>query len=365
MIIHHIVHHLGIGGAERLVSELALAQAQLGDQVVLLLLADRHPALESARLERERAAVLTDAGVEIHLLGAGSRSALGNAMRYRNRMRSGLSRPDVVHTHTPIGAPIAKFAGVAHVHLTLHSTGFSVPTPWIRILALWADSLSSGSEAVAQRLSTSMGRDVMAVPYGLNIRHQRPAASEEMRNGVRILFVGRLERQKRPERFVHVIRDVVGQGSSSKWEIEVRIIGDGEQREDIAKLVHELGLAENVRLLGAVTDLQEHFEWADVLASTSDYEGIPLVILEALGRETPVIATPFDGALEFERKGYPVLTAADFSVEAMSTLLSSVCRDLQGGSKATPISPGRSAIPTADDMAQGFREVYGGYIELR
>jgi glycosyltransferase involved in cell wall biosynthesis len=80
----------------------------------------------------------------------------------------------------------------------------------------------------------------------------------------------------------------------SKISKEVRcklvIVGDGVQRNELEKLVKSLNLESKVHFLGKRRDIPELLHAIDAFALTSKYEGLGLVLLEALASEVPIIA---------------------------------------------------------------------------
>jgi glycosyltransferase involved in cell wall biosynthesis len=82
-------------------------------------------------------------------------------------------------------------------------------------------------------------------------------------------------------------------------EAQVRIVGDGPQREELRTLMHELGTDGSVELLGPRDPVEVHaiLEAADLLvmpcvvAANGDRDTMPVVVKEALAMELPVVAT--------------------------------------------------------------------------
>jgi glycosyltransferase involved in cell wall biosynthesis/peptidoglycan/xylan/chitin deacetylase (PgdA/CDA1 family) len=81
------------------------------------------------------------------------------------------------------------------------------------------------------------------------------------------------------------------------------VVGDGEQREELQNMVESLGLHNHVRLLGYREDSRDILKSFDIFALSSLWEGLPIVILEAMAVEKPVIATAVDGVKEVVEHG--------------------------------------------------------------
>ena len=106
-----------------------------------------------------------------------------------------------------------------------------------------------------------------------------------LRSG-RTIAVGRLERQKDYPAMLRVWKRVTDGLPDSVLEI----YGEGSQRAFIENLIHELGLEGNVRLRGVVEDMDSVYREASLLLHTAAYEGMPMVLIEAMGAGVPVVS---------------------------------------------------------------------------
>ena len=73
------------------------------------------------------------------------------------------------------------------------------------------------------------------------------------------------------------------------------LVGEGPERPRLEATAAELGLGERVRFAGAVTDVRPFLAEARVVALTSDHEGLPNALLEAMASGRPVVATRVGG----------------------------------------------------------------------
>jgi glycosyltransferase involved in cell wall biosynthesis len=104
---------------------------------------------------------------------------------------------------------------------------------------------------------------------------------------VLVLGVGRLAPQKQFARFIDVIAQVTRQRA-------VQAVIAGEDFGCLAGLENQLawlGLQKTARLLGEVRDARELMCAADIFLLSSDYEGMPNVVLEAMAAQVPCVAT--------------------------------------------------------------------------
>jgi glycosyltransferase involved in cell wall biosynthesis len=136
-------------------------------------------------------------------------------------------------------------------------------------------------------------------------RYTPPVRPEPGRDeGLRLLAVGRLVRVKGHA----VLLDALAAARAAGLHATLTIVGDGPERDALARKLVRLGLQEHVRLAGAVgqDEMRTEYERADVLCLPSFAEGLPVVLMEAMAMELPVIASAVMGIpelVEHERTG--------------------------------------------------------------
>jgi glycosyltransferase involved in cell wall biosynthesis len=129
----------------------------------------------------------------------------------------------------------------------------------------------------------------------------RPVPNIESHRGVSLVAAGRMVSQKRHDRLLRVIARVREQ---SAIPVRLTIAGDGPLRASIEDQAVKLGLSsEAVMFLGSVADLAPVYQAADMFLLTSDHEGTPNVLLEAMSCGLPVIATRVGGVPEVVEDG--------------------------------------------------------------
>lgn len=155
-----------------------------------------------------------------------------------------------------------------------------------RIVALTEAELYGGVEAGVGR------RDqYRVVPNGVDLERFAGNGGPEAN---RILFVGRLARQKRPDLAV----EILGLVRNDYPDAELWVVGDGPERSEVERLVAQAGLEDAVRLLGVRRDLPELLQGSACVLLSSDYESCPYAVLEAMAAGVPVVATRVGGVPE-------------------------------------------------------------------
>ncbi len=113
------------------------------------------------------------------------------------------------------------------------------------------------------------------------------------------LYIGRLSYPKNPQRYVEVIRKAV----EKKPDLSAAILGKGEDEESVKELIKKYHLEKNLTMLGFESNPLKYLAKTKVLILTSDWEGTPMVSLEAMALGIPVVSTPTDGMCDVIEEG--------------------------------------------------------------
>lgn len=120
------------------------------------------------------------------------------------------------------------------------------------------------------------------IPNGIPATRTPPAALE---NKV-LVAAGRLSRQKGFDLLIEAFGLIAGRHPD--WQL--RIFGWGDQKKQLAARIGELGLGDQVRLMGGTRKLEEELAGASAYVLSSRFEGLPMVLLEALTVGLPAVA---------------------------------------------------------------------------
>ena len=111
--------------------------------------------------------------------------------------------------------------------------------------------------------------------------------------------VGRLEPQKRFD----LLLDAFAVLRQRNPRLHLIIAGDGSLRKALDDQRAQLGLHDHVTLTGHITDVTSLHHALDLFVQSSDYEGTPNAVLEAMAMETPIVATEAGGTAELVHDG--------------------------------------------------------------
>lgn len=167
---------------------------------------------------------------------------------------------------------------------------------WTRAFYPWADTVVAVSQGVAEDLvvRTRLPRGNVRVIYNPVVTPELFARAGEHPGhpwflpGAPpvVLGVGRLSKQKDFPTLIEAFREV-----RCIRQVRLLILGEGEERPHLERLVHEAGLGGDVELPGFVANPFSFMKRAAVFVLSSRWEGLPTVLIEALALGTPVVAT--------------------------------------------------------------------------
>jgi glycosyltransferase involved in cell wall biosynthesis len=119
------------------------------------------------------------------------------------------------------------------------------------------------------------------------------------KTGLRVLSMGRLAQMKRFDLLISACARLRKEGHA----VELFIFGYGKEEAALKALITELGEDEFLKIMPYQENPYSLMRQADVFVSSSDYEGLPLVITEAMILGVPILATRTPGAEELLENG--------------------------------------------------------------
>jgi glycosyltransferase involved in cell wall biosynthesis len=151
-----------------------------------------------------------------------------------------------------------------------------------------------------------------------------PTARSEREEFV-LLAAGRLTDQKRLDRFLDLVARVRREVGP---QVRGLVVGTGPLEAELKAKASSLELKEAVHFIGAVEDMAPVFDRADVFVLTSDWEGTPNVLLEAMACGLPCVATRVGGVADMgAAPGVELFDPDDLpGMEARLTQLASTAR---------------------------------------
>ncbi len=165
---------------------------------------------------------------------------------------------------------------------------------------------------------------IRVVPNGIDLDFFSPGSAPRTDRPT-LLFVGRLKKYKR----VDLLLDAVALLAAESVEVELLIVGEGEERPALEARIRRLGLSSHVRMLGFVSEEEkrEAFRRAWIHVLTSPKEGWGISNIEAAACGTPSVASDAPGLRESVVDGRTGLLVPHGDVGALAAAIRSLLAD--------------------------------------
>lgn len=142
----------------------------------------------------------------------------------------------------------------------------------------------------------------------------------------RVIAVGRLDYQKGFDRLIQAWQRVQSMGRFKDWTLD--IFGQGEWQEMLQQMINKAGLQSAARINRPTKQIGEEYVKSDLLVMSSNYEGFPMVMIEAMACGLPVVSFDFKcGPKDIIRQGENGLLVHDGDVDGLADAMMEVMAD--------------------------------------
>lgn len=276
--------------------------------------------------------------------------------------------PDLLACHSSkagvIGRVVARQMGIPAVY-TAHGWSFSDGVPGrqaatrlvieratARLFPSLILNVCEADREMALRHGVGLPEDHLVVCNG--IPDVDPAFRADPAAGPpRIVMIARFEDQKDHVTLIRALRIL----ADRQWSAE--LVGDGERLNDCRRLAIELGLGERISFTGAVTRPQDSLAQGQIFALATNWEGLPLTVLEAMRAGLPVVASDVGGVGEAVEDGVNGFLVPRGGVDEMAEALARLIDD--SGLRSSMGAAGRARYEaefTQERMLAAVAEVY-------
>ncbi len=289
------------------------------------------------------------------------------------------SKPNIVHTHRSkeniLGSLAAKIAGNITSLRTTHGApehrpSLSKPHKYIFALLDWltARFIQKKIIAVSEDLKAILAKNypqnkLDVIENGVDIEALAPLRKPQtpknlnQQSSFKVGLVGRLVPIKRVDLFIKTAKQM--QDHYPELSIHFHIYGDGPLQQELKQLSCSLGVNNIVKFENHCDDIHRQIASLDALLITSDHEGLPMTLLEAMALGTPVIAHSVGGITKACQNGECCWLIDDNSTDTLSHMLTEYLTGPKPSSKVklaqTRIEVFYSAKTNAESLISKYR----------
>jgi len=300
MQLAFVIYSLQAGGAERVLSIMANHWSGKSQKITVITLDDgSQPSFYDIDYRVQQVSLDVAAASKNGFVGI-----LNNFRRiYKLRRAIRAAQPDTIisfMTETNVLTLIATIGVRTPVIVTEHTDPWTalVPGIWSK-LRLWLYHRASRVVVLNQRarefFDKSPGIKTMVMPNPVVIETEKKP--DDLNHAVTsehfIVAMGRLSPEKCFDLLIRAYSRLAAEYSD--WNLV--ILGEGVERDSLEALRDELGLGDRVKLPGTIRYPHVVLKRADMFVSSSELEGFPMALCEALACGLPVIATEYHSAV--------------------------------------------------------------------
>ncbi|WKD85554.1 GalNAc-alpha-(1-_4)-GalNAc-alpha-(1-_3)-diNAcBac-PP-undecaprenol alpha-1,4-N-acetyl-D-galactosaminyltransferase [Polaribacter huanghezhanensis] len=296
MKIIHVITAFGIGGAEKLLKNIVNKQVKEHD-VYLVYFKDKNDLVDEL-----------DKKIHIKQIPF-SRHIVTNLKKFYEQVQ-----PDIIHTHLGhadlLGIWSARKTKAA-LFCTMHNIYFKKNYLDFFFFKLYTFLfLNAAKNTHVISISKAVEKHVvkkLKVPKERShvlknaISPKEIEKKNKLKDTIRLLFVGRLEKQKSVETLLKAI--AILKNKQLKKEFKLTIVGDGSLRKELKLLSKKLKINHLVTFKGEQKDVDAYYSISDIFILPSIFEGFGIVIIEAIRAKVAVIASNIEGPAELIDNG--------------------------------------------------------------
>lgn len=148
----------------------------------------------------------------------------------------------------------------------------------------------------------------------------------EVTSQKRVIAVGRLDYQKGFDRLIQAWECVQQQGDFKDWQLD--IFGQGEWKDRLQQMIEKKGLEATARIHPPVKNIGKEYAASSFLVMSSNYEGFPMVMIEAMACGLPVVSFDYKcGPKDIIREGENGLLVSNGDIEGLAAGMRKLMED--------------------------------------
>lgn len=352
-----VLPDIGAGGAERLVLDIAKHLDKKRYEVKSV----------SLYSKEHCAGIYRDFGEKngIEILYLDKKPGLDFSVVRKLKKLYAREKPDVVHSHLYAAIysvwPAVRCGVGVRLHTVHNVAAKELPGSHQKLMRLayrrgWSTPVAI-SDIIRDSVCAAYGLAPQAVPRINNgVDTRRFAGAPIPHEGVQLINVARFTEQKNHR----LLLDAFAQAKKQVENIRLCLVGDGELRPQIEARIDELELARDVVLAGVSGDVERFLHESDAFVMSSDYEGLPLSVMEAMSAGLPVVSTRAGGVPNILEEGANAFMVGVGDCDALADRICRIARSPETRRAFGARSRELSAAFDVREMVRRYEVLYQG-----
>ncbi|MEJ8734542.1 glycosyltransferase [Mediterraneibacter sp. ICN-202921] len=349
-----LISDLGMGGAENITINIAQYIDQKRFDVKIISMFSEEYCVDKYKAIIEK--------YKIPVIYLNKKPGLDLSIIFKLRSILKKEKPDVLHTHryscvyALLPSIICRVPGRVH---TVHNVADKeIPGAYRKLMKIAYHFFGVTAVAINEGVKDSIrecyklaGDVVPIIKNGVDITK---FYSGKKASTLTLINVGRFSPQKNHKLLIKCMANILKENKN----IKLVLIGEGELKNEIEQLVSELKLNENVHFTGNVSNVEEYLAAADIYVMTSDYEGLPLSVIEAMAAGLPIVTTKAGGVVNLVKDGQNGILVDVGDEEAISDAVLNLIKDSEKRQEMGEKSQELAKEYSVERMVEEYEKLY-------
>ncbi len=351
-----VLPHFGGGGAEKMVTQLA---AKIDRKAFLTEIF----CVCGEPLGNHMEQMLAHEGIRVHYIGKGLGFSISAIIRLYRALNT--FRPDVIHTHLyaclyTFFWPLLhgkQFLHTFHLPPELENRRFLrriISTLLIRAKVMVPVSISHQNQKFLCNYYHLPENDV-AVVYNPVAYSKFQSPKAETSETFTFITAGRFSAQKNQKMMYHAFAAFLQKG----YDARLVMLGTGEEEENLKDLARKLKISDQIKYAGFVSNVEDYLVNADTFLLSSDYEALPLALLEAMAAGLPIISTNVGGICDIVTDNGILIAPGDTA--AMVQAMEQLYKDKALRTRMSTASKANARAYDVSHTAAAYSRLYSHY----
>lgn len=350
-----VVPTLGTGGGEKLVIDLALNIDRSKFDISIISLFPKKDTIYEKIAKRQN----------INIIYMNKKLGLDFKLIFRLIKLFKNNKPHIVHTHLnvmPYVLPAVLISKVKSRIHTVHSIADKEADGTLRIIMKWAYKIFNFTPvAICDYVQKTINdvynirsSDIPCIYNGINTEIFKKNKINNSNETIHLINTGTLYHVKNQKLIIDAFYEV----QKHIPNISLTILGDGELRDELETQINNYNLDDKVKLKGIVENVSEELNRSHIYVMSSNYEGLPLSILEAMACGLPIIATKAGGVVDIVKNEENGILIEIGNQNQLEKAIKRLCQDKELRKKMSNNSKEMSKEYDIKVVAKNYQDLY-------
>lgn len=283
--ILHVISNMAVGGAQKLLIDILENTDNKNFKFYVISLHRNKKTIFDKKL--------TEIGVKVYYLD--KRKGIDVSLTNKLNSLIKIINPNVIHTHLNVNKYLFYSQEFRKIEKKIHTVHTFADVEFSFLDKYFQNKVYKNGTipiAISNQVAKSVEKvykldKCIVVNNGINLKKYSWKFHYINKDRVKIVSVGRLDKQKNHIIAIEAIKNLIFKG----YNIEYKIIGDGPLKKELEYFIRKFNVEKNIKLLGIKDKVYDELSKNDIFLMPSLKEGFGLAMIEAMAAGLPIICS--------------------------------------------------------------------------